>query len=71
MSAPVEHPLGYHRYQPLLVDSETLQRARRRTRTAPFQAAWRRLTKATDALLTLDLQPPDEPAGYYHDYFCP
>ncbi|MDE0027575.1 MAG: heparinase II/III family protein [Spirochaetaceae bacterium] len=71
MSAPVEHPLGYHRYQPLLVDSETLQRARRRTRTASFQAAWRRLTRETDALLTLDLQPPDEPAGYYHDYFCP
>ena len=71
MSSPVEHPLGYHRRQPLLVDSATLQRARRRIRATPFQAARRRLTTETDTLLTLDLQPPDEPAGYYHDYFCP
>ena len=71
MSAPVEHPVGYHRHAPLLVDSATLERARRRTRATPFQAAWRRLTKETDAFLALDLQPPDEPAGYYHDYFCP
>ena len=71
MSSSVEQPLGYHRHQPLLVDSATLQRARRRTRATPFQAAWRRLTRETDALLALDLQPPDQPAGYYHDYFCP
>lgn len=71
MSTPVEHSLGFHRHQPLLVDSATLQRARRRIRTTPFQAAWRRLTRETDALLTLDLHPPQEPAGYYHDYFCP
>ncbi len=71
MSAPVEHPLGYHRHQPLLVDSATLQRALRRTRATPLQAAWRRLAKETDAFLALDLQPPDQPAGYYHDYFCP
>ena len=71
MSAPVERPLGYHPGQPLLVDSATLQRARRRIHATPFQAAWRRLTRETDAILALDLQPPDEPAGYYHDYFCP
>lgn len=55
----------------MLVDSATLERARRRIRATPFQAAWRRLTAETDALLALDLEPPDEPAGYYHDYFCP
>ena len=65
MSTLVEHPLGFHRHQPLLVDPATLQRARRRIRAAPFQAAWRRLTTETDAFLTLDLDPPDEPAGYY------
>ena len=55
----------------LLLDTATLERARWRTRLETFVPAWRRLTEATDAFLSLDIQPPDEPAGYYHDYFCP
>lgn len=56
---------------PVLTDQTTLDRARRRIETASFQTAWRRLRSATEAFLELDLEPPDEPAGYYHDYFCP
>ena len=70
-SAPVEYPLGLCYREPLLVGTATLERARRRIRTAPFQPAWQRLTAETDAFLAVDLHPPDEPAGYYHDYFCP
>ena len=70
-SAPAEHPPGSRLRQPLLVGTATLERARRRIRTAPFQPAWQRLAAETDAFLAVDLQPPDEPAGYYHDYFCP
>ena len=57
--------------RPLLVDQATLDRARRRIATTTFRTAWRRLHAATEAFLELDLEPPDEPAGYYHDYFCP
>ena len=71
MRRTAERSLAYRRRQPLLIDAAALERARRRTRTAPFQTAWRRLTAETDAFLDLDLRPPDEPAGYYHDYFCP
>ena len=71
MSGTPEQSLGFGSGQPLLLDTATLERARRRTRLAPFVPAWRRLTAETDAFLALELQPPDEPAGYYHDYFCP
>ena len=71
MSRCAEQSLGDGQHQPRLLDKTTLERARRRTHMAPFQPAWRRLTAESDAFLALDLQPPDEPAGYYHDYFCP
>ena len=56
MKAVAEQSLGDGRRQPLLLDTATLARARRRIRLAPFAAAWRRLTTET---------------GAYHDYFCP
>ena len=65
------HSPGSRRHRPPLHDPATLERARRRIRMAPFQPAWKRLTAETDAFLAVDLQPADEPAGYYHDYFCP
>ena len=71
MSRDTEHALAPGSRPPRLLDTATLQRARRRIRLAPFQPAWRRLTAETDAFLALSLHPPDEPAGYYHDYFCP
>ena len=71
MNRNAEYSLVSPRRQPRLLGTATLERARRRIRMAPFQPAWRRLTEETDAFLALDLHPPDEPAGYYHDYFCP
>ena len=71
MNRNAEHSLVSPRRQPLLLGTATLQRARRRIRMAQFQPAWRRLIEETDAFLPLDLHSPDEPAGYYHDYFCP
>ena len=71
MSRIAEQPLGNRQHQPRLLDSTTLERARRRIHLAPFRPSWRRLTAETDAFLALDLHLPDEPAGYYHDYFCP
>ena len=71
MNRVAERSLVSPRRQPGLLGTATLERARRRIRMAPFQPAWRRLTEETDAFLALDLHPPDEPAGYYHDYFCP
>ena len=71
MNRVAERSLVSPRRQPGLLGTATLERARRRIRMAPFQPAWRRLTAETDAFLALDLRPPDEPAGYYHDYFCP
>ena len=70
-NSSTEHTLGSLPRQPLLLDPATLERARRRVATAPFQPAWRRLAAETDAFLAVQLQPPEEPAGYYHDYFCP
>jgi hypothetical protein len=71
MRQNIEQALGSGARPPRLLDTESLKRARRRIRLAPFQLAWRRLTTATDAFLPVDLHPADEPAGYYHDYFCP
>ena len=71
MNRVAERSLVSPRRQPGLLGTATLERARRRIRMAPFQPAWRRLIEETDAFLALDLCPPDEPAGYYHDYFCP
>ena len=71
MSQDFKYPLGSPRQLPLLLDEATLERTRRRIRLVRFQPAWQRLTTATDAFLALDLNPPEEPAGYYHDYFCP
>ena len=71
MSSPTAAPTFSDRRRPLLVDQTTLERARRRIRTASFQPAWRRLRADTEVFLAIDLEPPDEPAGYYHDYFCP
>ena len=71
MNRNAEYSLVSPRRQPRLLGTATLERARRRIRTAPFQPAWRRLTEETGAFLALDLHPPDKPAGYYHDYFCP
>ena len=71
MSSPAGNLASGDRRRPLLVDRTALERARRRIGTASFRPAWRRLRADTEAFLALDLEPPDEPAGYYHDYFCP
>ena len=54
-----------------LFSRQQLERAQARLRTPAFAPAWARLRAATEAFLGLDLEPPAQPAGYYHDYFCP
>lgn len=51
--------------------AERLSGARRRCRMPGFEPAFRRLKAEAEAFLGLDMRPPDEPAGYYHAYFCP
>ena len=58
MSRDTEHAHAPGSRPPRLLDTATLQRARRRIRQAPFQPAWRRLTADTDAFLPLSLHPP-------------
>ena len=53
-----------------LLSSEVVDRARRRLQQPELAAARRVLHRETDSLLSRDLQPPREPAGFYHDYFC-
>jgi hypothetical protein len=36
-----------------------------------FLPSWQRLQADTERFLALELVPPAEAAGYYHDYFCP
>ena len=48
-----------------------LKRARERIRTPVFLPSWQRLQADTESFLALELVPPAEAAGYYHDYFCP
>ena len=54
-----------------LFSAVDLERAGNRVTAPAFRPSWERLHADTEAFLALDLQPPGEPAGFYHDYFCP
>jgi hypothetical protein len=54
----------------LIPDSEW-PNIRRRAASPGFAAAAARIRGEADAFLAQPLAPPAEPAGYYHDYFCP
>jgi hypothetical protein len=54
-----------------LIPDAVLERAAARWRAGRFADARDGLRRRAGALLTVDLEPPDEPAGLYHNYFCP
>ena len=54
-----------------LIPDALLERAVSRWRAPEFAAARDGLRRRAGALLAVDLEPPDEPAGLYHNYFCP
>ena len=54
-----------------LLGEEELERIQGRIAAAEWAPAWARLQQACDALLTEPLEPPEESAGFYHNYFCP
>ena len=54
-----------------LIPERLLERAAARWRSGRFADAREGLRRRAGALLAVDLEPPDEPAGLYHNYFCP
>ncbi len=56
-----------------IISPSRLERARSRSQTPAFQPAYNRLRRETEDFLSSNafLAPPDETAGFYHDYFCP
>ncbi len=56
-----------------MLSEAILDRARARLGQPPFAAAAARLRAAQreDLARPVIVPPPDQPAGYYHDYFCP
>lgn len=54
-----------------LIPEGLLERAAARWRSDRFADAREGLRRRAGALLAVDLEPPDEPAGLYHNYFCP
>ena len=54
-----------------LIPEALLERAAARWRSGRFADARDGLRRRAGALLAVDLEPPDEPAGLYHNYFCP
>ena len=58
---------------PRMINPSRLAQARSRSRTPAYEPAYRRLRVEVASFLasTPCLQPPDETAGFYHDYFCP
>lgn len=56
-----------------ILDESLLKRAQQRLAHPAFAAAAARLRGDVAAALSRPVQvpPPDRPAGYYHDYFCP
>ncbi len=54
-----------------LIPDGLLERAAARWRSGRFADAREGLRRRAGALLAVDLEPPDEPAGLYHNYFCP
>ena len=54
-----------------LIPEGLLERAAARWRSDRFADARDGLRRRAGALLAVDLEPPDEPAGLYHNYFCP
>jgi len=54
-----------------LIPEQLMERAVARWRSVEFASAREGLRQRTMALLAVDIDPPDEPAGLYHNYFCP
>ncbi len=54
-----------------LIPEGLLERAEARWRSDRFADAREGLRRRSGALLAVDLEPPDEPSGLYHNYFCP
>ena len=58
---------------PRIIDPDRVDEARRRSRSSAYRAAYSRLQKESEAFMASPVQlvPPDQTAGFYHDYFCP
>ncbi|MCW5851692.1 MAG: heparinase II/III family protein [Anaerolineae bacterium] len=54
-----------------LFQPDEWEAVRRRAQAPEFAAALARLRAAAADYLAQPMDPPDAPAGYYHDYFCP
>jgi len=50
---------------------ERLAAVRKRCRQPAWEPACRKLREEVETFLGEAVTPPDEPAGFYHDYFCP
>ena len=54
-----------------LFQPDEWEAVRRRAQLPQFAAALARLRADAADYLAQPMDPPDAPAGYYHDYFCP
>ncbi len=55
----------------MLIPESQWPSLRTRAQSQTFETAVRRLRQDVDAFLDRPVDVPSEPAGYYHDYFCP
>jgi len=54
-----------------LIPESRLTQASERGNDPRFAAALKTLQDSTDEILESPIEPPDRPAGFYHNYFCP
>ena len=54
-----------------LMGEKHIEEIRERCRDRIFEPAYKKLKGEVEAFLSAPMDPPDEPAGFYHNYFCP
>ena len=54
-----------------LMPERQIAEIRERCSDPVFEPAYQTLKGEVEAFLSIPMDPPDQPAGYYHDYFCP
>jgi hypothetical protein len=54
-----------------LMSEKHLEEVRGRCRDRNFEAAYQKLKEEAETFLSTPMAPPDKPAGFYHNYFCP
>jgi len=57
--------------QSRLISPRRLSDLRQRRKTPAFAPALQALERSARTSLAVSMEPPEQPAGFYHDYFCP